>query len=341
LPYRCGSFNGKTVQRFDKKLTADAIDSFRMPPKAICFVKKIKLGRLWPEESRMRLTCPNCGAQYEVPDEVIPDEGRDVQCSNCGDTWYQAHPNFPDLAIEAEAELADASPDARPRTPPEAPRPPDPEPNTDTLRAALSSRASEQEMAEQEEPAKKEMSGDIANILREEAERESLLRTAGDADPLESQPDLGLDDLPDDESARRAQEASKRMARMRGQSAPDHDTKDGVGSRRDMLPDIEEINSTLRASEDGASSHTAVGPVRTANAQNKKGGFARGFALIVVVGVVMAMVYGNAAKISQSVPKAEPALTAYVSMVNQARVWLDAQIGSLVPRPGETGGSDS
>ena len=41
----------------------------------------------------MRITCPNCGAQYEVPDEVIPAEGRDVQCSNCGDTWYQYHPD--------------------------------------------------------------------------------------------------------------------------------------------------------------------------------------------------------------------------------------------------------
>ncbi|MGB5871974.1 MAG: zinc-ribbon domain-containing protein, partial [Albidovulum sp.] len=37
----------------------------------------------------MRLICPNCDAQYEVEDAVIPDEGRDVQCSNCGTTWFQ------------------------------------------------------------------------------------------------------------------------------------------------------------------------------------------------------------------------------------------------------------
>lgn len=37
----------------------------------------------------MRLICPNCGAQYEVPEAVIPTEGRDVQCSNCGVTWFQ------------------------------------------------------------------------------------------------------------------------------------------------------------------------------------------------------------------------------------------------------------
>ncbi|MCB2124584.1 MAG: zinc-ribbon domain-containing protein, partial [Rhodobacteraceae bacterium] len=29
----------------------------------------------------MRLICPSCGAQYEVDESVIPDGGRDVQCS--------------------------------------------------------------------------------------------------------------------------------------------------------------------------------------------------------------------------------------------------------------------
>ncbi|MEN8840042.1 MAG: zinc-ribbon domain-containing protein, partial [Octadecabacter sp.] len=37
----------------------------------------------------MRMICPNCGAQYEVADDVIPASGRDVQCSNCGHTWFE------------------------------------------------------------------------------------------------------------------------------------------------------------------------------------------------------------------------------------------------------------
>ena len=37
----------------------------------------------------MRLICPNCGAQYEVDDAVIPEAGRDVQCSACGQLWFQ------------------------------------------------------------------------------------------------------------------------------------------------------------------------------------------------------------------------------------------------------------
>ena len=57
----------------------------------------------------MRLTCPNCGAQYEVPAEVIPESGRDVQCSNCGDTWFQTHPDHPDVTPPTLAMADDAS----------------------------------------------------------------------------------------------------------------------------------------------------------------------------------------------------------------------------------------
>ena len=32
----------------------------------------------------MRLTCPNCGAQYEVPDQVIPIDGRGAAAVNLG-----------------------------------------------------------------------------------------------------------------------------------------------------------------------------------------------------------------------------------------------------------------
>lgn len=57
----------------------------------------------------MRLICPNCGAQYEVPDDVIPASGRDVQCSNCGDTWFQKHPSQDrDLAEDLEQPLDEA-----------------------------------------------------------------------------------------------------------------------------------------------------------------------------------------------------------------------------------------
>ncbi len=39
---------------------------------------------------QMRLVCPKCHALYEVDDSAIPPDGRDVQCSNCGHTWFQS-----------------------------------------------------------------------------------------------------------------------------------------------------------------------------------------------------------------------------------------------------------
>jgi predicted Zn finger-like uncharacterized protein len=36
----------------------------------------------------VRLLCPKCDAEYEIPDDVIPAEGRDVQCSGCQETWF-------------------------------------------------------------------------------------------------------------------------------------------------------------------------------------------------------------------------------------------------------------
>ena len=56
----------------------------------------------------MRLICPNCDARYDVDASMIPASGRDVQCSNCGRTWFQepasAAPE-PALAV-AEADEA-------------------------------------------------------------------------------------------------------------------------------------------------------------------------------------------------------------------------------------------
>lgn len=40
----------------------------------------------------MRLICAGCGAQYEVAERAIPDDGREVKCSACGHVWFQMPP---------------------------------------------------------------------------------------------------------------------------------------------------------------------------------------------------------------------------------------------------------
>ncbi|SFA90395.1 MJ0042 family finger-like domain-containing protein [Poseidonocella pacifica] len=66
----------------------------------------------------MRLTCPNCGAEYEVPEEAIPLSGRDVQCSNCSTQWFQLPAEFED------EEEFDPAPEPQPTATDEMPSPP-------------------------------------------------------------------------------------------------------------------------------------------------------------------------------------------------------------------------
>lgn len=55
----------------------------------------------------MRLVCPNCGAQYEVDDRVVPEGGRDVQCSACGHGWYQMPHGHEEEQVSEETALDD------------------------------------------------------------------------------------------------------------------------------------------------------------------------------------------------------------------------------------------
>lgn len=51
----------------------------------------------------MRLICPNCVTQYQVEDGIIPPEGRDVRCENCGHRWFQDSIQM--LSIDGETSL--------------------------------------------------------------------------------------------------------------------------------------------------------------------------------------------------------------------------------------------
>lgn len=277
----------------------------------------------------MRLTCPNCDAQYEVPDEVIPSEGRDVQCSNCGHTWFQ-----PPAGQTVEAETTETVDEFAPEQ--------TPEPEDDLGNDGDDNRQGDtdidgqgdevQDSADDRDDMTETVKGrgidpDVSDILREEAAREAELR-AREADSLESQPDLGLDAYPGDEPGRRAREAQDRMARMRGQEPVAQEADNA--SRRGLLPDIEEINSTLRNSDGAAVTPAPVhaGPAR----RRRSGGFMRGFLVVLIFGAALFLLYTNAPQVARSLPQADPMLSAYVALVDQARLWLDAQASALIPQ---------
>lgn len=258
----------------------------------------------------MRLVCPNCDAQYEVVDDVIPAEGRDVQCSNCGQTWFQHHPDHApkeaqeDVRPDGPVEDTDAPVDDEERVP----APPTPE--------------------------RRAIDNSVADILRQEAELEAKARAS---EALESQPELGLQDAESD-ADRRAREARTRMAKMRGEVAPGGAVSEAaataaaLGSRRDLLPDIEEINSTLRSEGDRQSG--AMGPSTEEQAMPAsaaaKSGFRRGFVMMVLLAVILGAVYVFAPQIAQAIPQVDPYLNSYVAFVDSARTALDARVTSVL-----------
>lgn len=305
----------------------------------------------------MRLVCPNCGAQYEVDDAVIPDSGRDVQCSNCGHTWFQRPPHLDqDLADE----LGAVSP-ARAAGPEDDALDEDdslPDDEADVpLAAPRGAEADDAAPRRRLDPA-------VAELLREEAEREARARR-GEA--VEVQSDLGLQE-PDRGRApgapRGTLESTAEAARRRMQRARDHagdaaqsgppEAVPGAGGGRPAsrgarsLPDIEAINSTLRPSDapERAEETAPAATTPSRRAQRRRLGFRIGFVLAMVVVSCGAIVYLLAPEIGRSVPRAEPWLRSYVASVDRARGLSNAALTDLYRRAqaliggsGEDGGS--
>ena len=275
----------------------------------------------------MRMICPNCGAQYEVADDVIPASGRDVQCSNCGHTWFE-QPGASEAAergapFEAPSE---PTPPPAPEIEPEVEVAPKPEEASEPEQTQEPEPTSEPEL-ERAAPQQREMDPEVASILREEAEYEEAARQA-EADPIETQPDLDLSQDPDED--RRSREARDRLARLRGEP----EAAAAVGAimqqeaeapRRELLPDIEEINSSLRPE---------AGPSEVMGDEYEearpRSGFRRGFMLIVILALIALAVYIFAPQISAAVPQAEPYLTSYVEWVDGLRIWLDGKVQGFI-----------
>ncbi|MEL6167045.1 MAG: zinc-ribbon domain-containing protein [Pseudomonadota bacterium] len=273
----------------------------------------------------MRLTCPNCDAQYEVDGSLIPPAGRDVQCSNCGTTWFQEPegrgapvvPPPPETPVEKAPERVPTEPTPEPEPVPESVEmqemsvpAPAPEPESVQVDAP--------EPAAVAQPRPK-VDDNILGILREEAEREIEARRRDTGASLETQPDLGLDAQTGEQSVH------ERTARLRGEDAPLVDEVTDRATRGALLPNIEEINSTLTPAaedpEDQADFEDAGAGRR---------GFRLGFALVVVLIAILILTYLFAPALSSAVPALEGPLSGYVAAANGFRLWLDGVMGAII-----------
>jgi len=339
----------------------------------------------------MRLTCPNCDAQYEVDDAVIPASGRDVQCSNCGTAWFvpgKAAPETrtapavtapppepapprpePEPEPEAQGEEAEepaaaaetAAPeggetpaeagaqegDGTPAAAPEAAQDAAPEESGDETTAEAPAEAAD---AGGGDTPSRSLDDAVLNVLREEAERETAARRAEGMPPVETQPDLGLSGTAAGLAATAAATAGRAGDAVEdavyagegaaaGDGAETPDEAEGKGSRRGLLPDIEEINSTLSASS--ARADDDIPPTEEV-VQQRRSGFRRGFSVALVLMIVALALYVLAPNIVARVPATEPALKPYVEAVDSLRLWLDEKMRSSTEamKAGETDTAD-
>ena len=267
-----------------------------------------------------------------MPADVIPAEGRDVQCSNCQETWFQTHPDTEpqtDVAQTLKEHFAQTEPEAAP-VPPQTDAVSEPDPIDDEFERALNQELdtiaeddpeSSPAPAITHERSKREIDPSVADILREEAQREREQRAA---ETFEHQDEFALDtDEP----------TSDPQPKKSGYIDPKFDDLDEIykdtasdapASRRDLLPDIEEINSTLRRDKKSAGKE-----VPETQAQKNASGRS-GFRAAIILLLLAVAVYAYADLITSNVPQLAPYLDAYVAQIDQWRAALSDQTSGFL-----------
>ena len=279
----------------------------------------------------MRLTCRNCDAQYEVDDAAIPPTGRDVQCSGCGHAWFQMRVDaVPQLRPEVSAPVDPAGPD------PAAAMWSDPGVHTkdDPARTEpLTDEGPPPVLPEAQEDAalrRRGLDDTVLEVLREEAAREAAVRRAEAPPPIEVQTDLGLAPPPPPlpPSVLAARQSFADFLVSPDELTLEEDTQARPASRSELFPDVEEINSTLRASSEPRGDESEAGTETHVGADRR--GFRTGFLMIILIAVLSWLVYAMAPQIVAAVPASESAMQAYVEGVDLARLSVDAALQSAI-----------
>lgn len=320
---------------------------------------------------------------------MIPSGGRDVQCSNCGTTWFQDGRARQATAAEEravrrpgrrapEADTAAAASEAVPKAAAPEPRRMAEGDTRDILQAErdredrIRARATAAAEVASEGPdtdpatqpsdveavpgddgdpreraaAERARMAAAATVARA---RDDTVETEGPDHPLEADPPASRDDAaaPDDgtddaiaEALRDAADTDDGPYDDPAAAHADPEVADPAGpaparsTRRELLPDIEEINSSLRpderALEAEAAAAEAAGHAQTA--PQARSGFRIGFLTVGLVILAFVGVYIFADAIAAAVPQAAAALDGYVSFVDAQRIALETGAEALVDR---------
>lgn len=260
----------------------------------------------------IEIVCPSCGARYQVPDESIGPDGRNVTCSSCSHKWraYREAPaetaeaaeSPPAAAEEAAAEEAAAEEAAA------APPPSGREEQMDTIRRML------------DELKRTEESGpdpDAATAAARPSRPEQAARRRDDDDELADE-DLDADPL------------KARITRL---------TKDGrPGKEAARMANYDAAK--LRKKHERRARQLQ----RAKERKRRSGAFVTGFTLVAAVAATMVGLYVLHPQIVASSPQMGPAMNQYVVTVDRYRVVLDEATAGwqawIAEQIGRFGGGD-
>lgn len=244
----------------------------------------------------MRLTCPNCDAEYEVDDSMIPPGGRDVQCSNCETTWFQTDPEkvSETPGLEAESTFPDGVGAA----------------------AVAAARGAQQRSA---------LDPDALAVIEEEVAFETEARQAEETDT----PDATTKTDDADDVTAHIKELEKEELQELEKPSDSAPVVDDPNTKGDRLPDVEEINSTLASAPDPVDEEDA-GPVVDTMPARKARGFRLGFGFMLLIAAALLMIYAYAPQLAERFPDMTERLAKYVATVDRGRVWLDITASGLV-----------
>lgn len=191
--------------------------------------------------------------------------------------------------------------------------PPPPEAGTGEADTERSTRPLVDLSATPANPAAARHDPETLAVLREEAERE-LRERRREGGALETQPDLGLDSAPPERPTTQPARAAEEVA-----------------ARKDLLPDIDEINSSLSPETTVAIANSLSGHEDT-EATDRRRGFRLGFGTMVLAAALLIALYLAAPWLARTVPGAETFLVSYVDWANGVRDWIDGLLAAGVDR---------
>ena len=221
----------------------------------------------------------NCEAEYEIPNEAIPPQGRDVQCSNCGYTWF----------VPPISEGGRTGSVATANTPP----------NEKAAPTSQNART----------PSKPSMTPATREMLQQEAQREIAARQAEGTAAIETQSELNLDTdpvprhRPDMYAAPTAVTEPALPAPLKAELPSIKAISESIAARTQPTP------RRVRKSAPGHEPRQS----------RRGRGFRFGFALAIVIWAALALVYLQAPNIIEAFPQLSRSISAYVLWINDLR----------------------